>query len=121
MSKVLSVAVRLAAVVQLKAAVAGKAFALRRIDHEVAVAAHRQVERIAGLIDRPLADIAPGGDVAHEGEFLAQNAFAAAVADQVVDEHHLLGLEARCVHVGDVVGDDAHLPPQGGLARQCDN
>ena len=58
----------LAVAVDLQRAVAGVALAARRLHDQEAVAVDRDVERIAGLLHRALAQIEPGRAVLHEAD-----------------------------------------------------
>ena len=82
--------------VQGEGAAAGEALAGRGVDHEEAVAADRQVQRAAGLLQRAGGAVGVGG--AH-GERVAQRL-----------RKDALGAEAGGVRVGQVVGDHLLAP-----------
>ena len=106
---------QLSRLVQPEMAVAGVAFAVLGLDDEIPGAADGHIQRVAGLLQGTGGGVAHGGDVAHEGDGLSGNAVATLAARQVFDEHHLLGLEPRGVHVGQVVGDNVQVPAKGTL------
>ena len=98
---------------QTEAAVAGQPRAARRLHGEVAVAAQGKVERVAGVRQRAGLLLAPGGAVLGVGDGAAALWRGALLRAEPVAELHALGLEARRVGVGDVVGDHVH----GALLR----
>jgi hypothetical protein len=113
---------QLALVVDLQAAVAGIAFAARRLHHQKGGAVDGEIERILGLLARALGKVA-------EGAAVLDVADAAVAADEVVFvrarlqiflEQRTVGLVARRVDVRDVVGNDIQLPFQRRLPRKSD-
>src|SRR6185437_12858739 len=79
----------LALAVELEMAVPRVADAERRLNREIPLAGYRQVERIAGLGNRPLAQVAYRACILNEGD----RAALPARAYEVLAEQHLLPLE----------------------------
>ncbi len=112
----------LARVVEMQAAVAGVAFAARRLHRQVAATADGDVQRVFGLLERALGLIAVGAailDVADAAVAAHEIVFVRA-RRQIFLEQGLIGLEACGVDVGDVVGNDVELPLQHRLPRKSD-
>ena len=100
-------------VVQLEPSGAPVADPGRRLEAEIAVAVEREVERVAGLLDRPGCQIAGQRHVLHEGD-------PAGLADplQRLLEHGVLGAIARGAGVREVGRDRGHVALQRDLAAQ---
>jgi hypothetical protein len=92
-----------------------------RVSREVAFAGQREVERIAGVRDRPRRLIAPGRAILRIGEGAITGRHGGAIlAAQPVGEQHALHLEAGRIGVGNVVRDHVHGAFLRGHARRCD-
>src|SRR5262249_18530782 len=112
----------LALAIDLQGAVAGVALALRRLHRQEGVAVDGHVERAAGLLDRALAEVVPGGAVEHEAQAAvgAGEAIRAGHRHEVFLEDVAVRLEPGGVQVGHIVGDDIELPLQRHLPRKAD-
>ena len=104
-------------IVDLKAAVTGVTLAGRRLHHEERVAVDRDVERVLGLLGIAGGEIVEGGAVLHERDtaIAAHEIVFVRRGPEIFLEQRPVGLEAVGVDVGDVVGDDIHLPFQHHL------
>src|ERR1019366_2682798 len=105
--------------IDLHRAVAGVAFAARRLHYQEGVAIHGDIERIAGALDRPLAHIVPNAAVLHEAH-AAAGLVGARAGGKIFLEYRPVGLVAGGVEVRDVVGDHVHFTREPDLARQSD-
>ena len=108
--------------VDLQRAVAGVALAARGLHHQKSVTVDGNIERIAGLADRPGVEIVPGGAVLDVAQPPVGSLEAAGVRDrhQKFFEDGAVGLVAGGVQIGDVVGDDLELAVERDLSRQSD-
>jgi hypothetical protein len=81
------------------------------------LAVDRDVERVLGLLARALREIVEGGAVLHERDAAVggDEIVLVRVRRQIFLEQGAVGLVAGGVDVGDVVGDDVHLPFQHHL------
>ena len=94
---------------QAEPAVARQAWPARCADGEVAVAGNGEVERIAGVRQRPRLLFAPGRAVLRVGDgAVALRRTGVLPSYQPVAELHALGLEARRAGIGDVVRGHVH-------------
>ena len=76
---------------------------------------NRDVKRVAGFDDISFAKIADNGEILYIGGGLAGLRLG-----KKFDEHKLFALEARRRRIGDVVGNDFHMPFHHRLARERD-
>src|SRR6266545_590349 len=113
---------QLAGGVDLQGAVAGVALAARSLHDQEGVAVDRDVERIAGALDRTGPEIVPGCAVLHVAQppVGALEPIVARVRHQEFFEHRAVGLVAGGVEIGDVVRDGLELAPKRDLPRQSD-
>src|SRR5262249_40266773 len=89
---------------------------VRALHDEEAVAAQREIHRVAGLLDRALLEHRVGAGEAHAGA----EAIAAELAAEHVGEVGAVALVADGVDVGDVVTDDADGRAVRGHAAGAD-
>ncbi|MNN34522.1 hypothetical protein D3C81_1483300 [compost metagenome] len=101
-------------------AVAGIGLARRGLDREEgAFALNAEVQRTAGLLHRPLAEVAAHALVQHEAGRGADVSVTGALADFGSD-HQLFDLEPGGVGIGDVVRHDVELAAKRHLTGQSD-
>ena len=90
--------------VELEVAVAGVAKAAVGLDHQVSLAADRQVQWVHGWRDLALQGVTHDAVVEHE-----RGPLAVADVGQILLEEYPLAAVGGGLGVGDVIGDDVHL------------
>jgi len=96
--------------------------ALRVLHHEECVFAERHIERISGVLDRAWSHVDPARAVLDviDAPIAAAERLIAGAGHEVLPKHRVIGLEARGIDIGDIVGNDVELMGERHLPRQAD-